>query len=68
MSLEMQNHTHRLQSSLIHQKKVTMWPYLHDETCKITHTDRSCLQVDLARRSTILLHVVIEQAPLLLTA
>jgi hypothetical protein len=31
-------HTHRLQSSLIHQNKVTMRPYLHDEICKITHT------------------------------
>jgi hypothetical protein len=38
MSLEMQNHTHRLQSSLIHQNKVTMRPYLHDAICKITHT------------------------------
>jgi DNA-directed RNA polymerase subunit L len=42
MSLEMQNHTHthtqRLQSSLIHQNKVTMRPYLHDEIWKITHT------------------------------
>jgi hypothetical protein len=46
-------HTHRLQSSLIHQNKVTMWPYLHDEICKITHTHthRSCSQVvDLATR------------------
>jgi hypothetical protein len=49
MSLEMQNRTHKLQSSLIHQK-VTMRPYLHDDICKITHTDRSCSQVvDLAR-------------------
>jgi hypothetical protein len=45
---DMQNHTHRLQSSLIHQNKVTMRPYLHDEICKITHTSilladrRSC--------------------------
>jgi hypothetical protein len=31
-------HTHRLQASLIHQNKVTMRPYLHDEICKITHT------------------------------
>jgi hypothetical protein len=31
-------HTHRLQSSLIHQNKVTRRPYLHDEICKITHT------------------------------
>jgi Trm5-related predicted tRNA methylase len=45
MSLEMQNHTHRLQSSLIHQNKVTMRPYLYDEIGKITHTDRSCSQV-----------------------
>jgi hypothetical protein len=58
-------HTHRLQSSLIHQNKVTMWPYLHDEICKITHTHT---HIDLARRSSILLHVVIEQAPFLLTA
>jgi hypothetical protein len=34
----MQYHTHRLQSSLIHQNKVTIRPYLHDEICKITHT------------------------------
>jgi hypothetical protein len=34
----MQNHTHRLQSSLIHQNKVTMRPYLHDVICKITQT------------------------------
>jgi hypothetical protein len=36
----MQNHTHthRLQSSLIHQNKVTMRPYLDDAICKITHT------------------------------
>jgi hypothetical protein len=34
----MQNHTHRLQSSLIHQNKVTLRPYLHDAICKITHT------------------------------
>jgi hypothetical protein len=46
-------HTHILQSSLIHHK-VTMWPYLHDEICKITHTDRSCSLVDLARKSSIL--------------
>jgi hypothetical protein len=45
------SHTHRLQSSLIHQNKVTMRPYLHDEIRKITHTHRSCLQVvDLAAR------------------
>jgi Cdc6-like AAA superfamily ATPase len=44
MSLEMLNHTHKLQSSLIHQK-VTMRPYHHEEICKITHTDRSCSQV-----------------------
>jgi hypothetical protein len=31
-------HTQRLQSSLIHQNKVTMRPYLHDEISKITHT------------------------------
>jgi hypothetical protein len=37
----MQNHTHRLQSLLIHQNKVTIWSYLHDEICKITHTDYS---------------------------
>jgi hypothetical protein len=44
-------HTHQLQSSLIHQNKVTMRPYLHDEICKITHTHRSYLQVvDLAAR------------------
>jgi hypothetical protein len=44
-------HTHRLQSSLIHQNKVTMRPYLHDEVCKIPHTHRSCSQVvDLAAR------------------
>jgi hypothetical protein len=43
--------THRLQSSLIHQNKVTMRPYFHDEICKITHTHRSCSQViDLAAR------------------
>jgi hypothetical protein len=83
-------HTHRLQSSLIHQNKVTMRPYLHEEICKITHTQitviidtseqvynaaisswrdmqnhththRSFSQVvDLARRLSILLHVVIE--------
>jgi hypothetical protein len=48
---DMQNHTHRLQSSLIHQNKVTMRPYLHDKICKITHTHRSCSQVvDLAAR------------------
>jgi hypothetical protein len=36
---------------MIHQNKVTMWPYLHDEICKITHTHRSCSQVvDLATR------------------
>jgi Trm5-related predicted tRNA methylase len=45
MSLEMQNHTQRLQSSLINQNKNTMRPYLHDEICKITHTHRSCSQV-----------------------
>jgi hypothetical protein len=45
------SHTHRLQSSLIHQNKVTMQPYLHDEICKITYTHRSCPQVvDLAAR------------------
>jgi hypothetical protein len=45
------SHTHRLQSSLIHQNKVTMRPYLHDEICKITHTLRSCSQVvNLAAR------------------
>jgi hypothetical protein len=44
-------HTHRLQSSLIHQNKVTMRPYLHEEKCKITHTHPSCSQVvDLAVR------------------
>jgi hypothetical protein len=43
------SHTHRLQSSLIHQNKVTMQPYLHDEI-KITHT-----HIDLASRSPILL-------------
>jgi hypothetical protein len=32
------SHTHRLQSSLIHQNNVTMQPYIHDEICKITHT------------------------------
>jgi hypothetical protein len=32
------SHTHILQSSMIHQNKVTMRPYLHDEICKITHT------------------------------
>jgi hypothetical protein len=54
MSLEMQNHTHRLQSSLIHHK-VTMRAYLHDEICKITHTDRSCSQVvDLSRLRLVL--------------
>jgi hypothetical protein len=43
------SHRHRLQSWLIHQNKVTMRPYLHDEICKITHTHRSCSQVvDLA--------------------
>jgi hypothetical protein len=48
---DMQNHTHRLQSSWIHHNKVTMRPYLHDEICKITHTHRSCSQViDLAAR------------------
>jgi hypothetical protein len=47
----MQNHTHRLQSSLIHLNKVTMWPYLRDEICKITHTHRTFSQVvDLAAR------------------
>jgi hypothetical protein len=42
MSLEVQNHTHthRLQSSLIHQNKVTMRPYHHDTICKITHRHR----------------------------
>jgi hypothetical protein len=45
----MQNHTHWLQSSLIHQNKVAMRPYLHDEICKITHTHRSSSHVvDLA--------------------
>jgi hypothetical protein len=45
------SHTQRLQSWLIHQNKVTMQPYLHDEICKITHTHRSCSQVvDLAAR------------------
>jgi hypothetical protein len=41
MSLEMQNHTHThiLQSSLIHQNKATMRPYLHDAICKITQTE-----------------------------
>jgi hypothetical protein len=48
MSLEMQNHTHKLQPSLIHQK-VTMRPYLQEEICKITHT-----QIDLAHRSILL--------------
>jgi hypothetical protein len=44
-------HTHILQSWLIHQNKVTIRPYLHDEICKITHTHRSCSQVvDLATR------------------
>jgi hypothetical protein len=47
--------THRLLSWLIHQNKVTMRPYLHDEIWKITHTHththRSCSQVvDLAAR------------------
>jgi hypothetical protein len=37
------SHTHRLQSWLIHQNKVTMRPYLHDEICKITHTHTSIL-------------------------
>jgi hypothetical protein len=45
------SHRHRLQSSLIHQNKVTMWPYLHDEICKTTHTHWSCSQVvNLAAR------------------
>jgi hypothetical protein len=45
------SHTHKLQSSWIHQNKVTMRPYLHDEICKIAHTHRSCSQVvDLAAR------------------
>jgi hypothetical protein len=48
---------------LIHQNKVTTRTYLHDEICKITHT-----HIDLAHRSSILLHVVIEQAPFLLMA
>jgi hypothetical protein len=52
------SHKHRLQSSLIHQNNITMRPYLRDDICKITHT-----HIDLARRSSILLHVVIEQAP-----
>jgi hypothetical protein len=40
MSLEIKNHTHthRLQSSLTHQNKVTMRPYLHDAIRKITYT------------------------------
>jgi hypothetical protein len=38
VSWDAKSHTHRLRSSLIHQKKVTMRPYLHDEICKITHT------------------------------
>jgi hypothetical protein len=42
---DMQNHTHRLQSSLIHQNKVTMRPYLHDEIWKITQTHTSILLV-----------------------
>jgi hypothetical protein len=51
VSWDAKSHTHRLQSSLIHQNKVTMRPYLHDEICKITHTHRSCSQViDLAAR------------------
>jgi hypothetical protein len=47
------SHTHRLQSSLIHQNKVAMRPYLHDEICKITHTlilladHRSCCTCSL---------------------
>jgi hypothetical protein len=45
------SHIHRLQSWSIHQNKVTMPPYLHDEICKMTHTHRSCSQVvDLAAR------------------
>jgi excinuclease UvrABC ATPase subunit len=43
---DMQNHTHTDYSHhLIHQNKVTMRPYLHDEICQITHTHRSCSQV-----------------------
>jgi hypothetical protein len=48
VSWNAKSHTHRLQSSLIHQNKVTMRPYLPDEICKITHTSillagrRSC--------------------------
>jgi hypothetical protein len=38
VSWDAKSHPHRLQSSLIHQNKVTMRPYLHDAICKITHT------------------------------
>jgi hypothetical protein len=51
MSLEMQNHT---QITVIIDT-VTIWLYIQEEICKITHTDRSCSQVDLARRLAILL-------------
>jgi hypothetical protein len=49
----MQNHTHRLPSSLTHQNQVTMRPNLHDEISKITHTSillagrRSCCTCSL---------------------
>jgi hypothetical protein len=104
-------HTHRLQSPLIQQNKVTMRSYLHDAICKITHTDYShhwyirtrlqCGHIFMTRyakshtqitviidtseqgynaaisswrdmqnhtHTSILLHVVIEQAPFLLMA
>jgi hypothetical protein len=54
MSLEMQNHTHTQIIVIIDTSKQgynIMRPYIHDDICKITHTQRSCLQVvDLAAR------------------
>jgi hypothetical protein len=72
MSFEMQNHTHthtqREITVIIDTSEEGYNAAISDEICKITPTDQSCSQVDLARRLSILLHVVIEQAPFLLTA
>jgi hypothetical protein len=47
----MQHHTHRLQSLLIHQNKVTMRPYLHDAICKIKNTHK--LQSSLIHQNNV---------------
>jgi hypothetical protein len=36
----------------MHQNKVTMQPYLHDEICKMTHTYQSCSIQILASTSS----------------